>query len=119
MPVVENDIFLCGATGLVGRAVVRAAGERVLTLLARREVDDLPDHHARLVAPPARWGDILAAERPAALICCLGTTIRQAGARAAFRAVERDLVERKRDVEGKSVVVSVDIGGRRVYHKKK
>ncbi|MBB5707265.1 uncharacterized protein YbjT (DUF2867 family) [Sphingopyxis panaciterrulae] len=88
----DNDIFLVGATGLVGRAVVRAAGERVLTLLARREVDDLPDHHARLVAPPARWGDILAAERPAALICCLGTTIRQAGSRAAFRAVDRDLV---------------------------
>src|SRR3546814_15192210 len=84
MPVVDNDIFLVGATGLVGRAVVRAAGERVLTLLARREVDDLPDHHARLVAPPARWGDILAAERPAALICCPGTTLRHAGPRAAL-----------------------------------
>jgi len=88
----DDDILLVGATGLVGRAVVRAAGERSLALLARREVDDLPDHHALLVAPPARWGDILAAERPATLICCLGTTIRQAGSSAAFRAVDRDLV---------------------------
>src|SRR3546814_9397437 len=45
MPVVDNDIFLVGATGLVGRAVVRAAGERVLTLLARREVDEIGRAH--------------------------------------------------------------------------
>src|SRR3546814_6034591 len=86
-----SRILLIGATGMVGRTIVRAAGDRPLTLLARREVDDLADRHALLVAPSARWPDILAAERPATLICCLGTTNPQAGAPPAFRAVDRDL----------------------------
>jgi uncharacterized protein YbjT (DUF2867 family) len=85
------DILLIGATGLVGRGVVAAMDDRPLTILARRAVDGAPDGHA-LVAPPERWADIIAAERPATLICCLGTTIRQAGSQAAFRAVDHDLV---------------------------
>src|SRR3546814_16504849 len=87
-----SRILVIGATGMVVRTIVRAAGDRPLTLLARREVDDLADRHALLVAPSARWPDILAAERPATLICCLGTTIRQAGSRPAFRAVDRDQI---------------------------
>ncbi|WP_067113090.1 NAD-dependent dehydratase [Sphingopyxis granuli] len=85
------DILLIGATGLVGRGVVAAMDDRPLTILARRAVDGAPDGHA-LVAPLERWADIIAAERPATLICCLGTTIRQAGSQAAFRAVDHDLV---------------------------
>ena len=52
----------------------------------------MPPHHALLVAPPDRWADIIAAERPAVLISCLGTTIRQAGSQAAFRAIDHDLL---------------------------
>ncbi|UNK80905.1 NAD-dependent dehydratase [Sphingopyxis granuli] len=85
------DILLIGATGLVGRGVVAAMAGRPLTILARRAVNGAPDGYA-LVAPPERWADIIAAERPATLICCLGTTIRQAGSQAAFRAVDHDLV---------------------------
>lgn len=84
--------LLLGATGLVGQAVIGHAGDRTLTILARREMNDLPGQHASLVAPPERWEDIIAAERPRVLICCLGTTIRQAGSRAAFRAVDHDLI---------------------------
>lgn len=87
-----GDILLVGATGLVGRAVIAQAGERPLTILARRDIDDLADHHALLVAPSERWADIIAAEAPATIISCLGTTIRQAGSQAAFRAVDHDLV---------------------------
>ena len=83
-----SDALIVGATGLVGRAVVEQVGARKLTILARREVAG----HAALVAPPERWGDIIAAERPAVLISCLGTTIRQAGSQAAFRAVDHDLI---------------------------
>ncbi len=85
------DILLIGATGLVGRGVVAAMDDRPLTILARRAVGGAPDGHT-LVAPPERWADIIAAERPATLICCLGTTIRQAGSQTAFRAVDHDLV---------------------------
>ena len=83
-----SDALIVGATGLVGRAVVDNFGARKLTILARREVAG----HKALVAPPERWGDVIAAERPAILISCLGTTIRQAGSQAAFRAVDHDLI---------------------------
>lgn len=83
-----SDALIVGATGLVGRAVIDNFGARKLTIVARREVAG----HAALVAPPERWGDIIAAECPAILISCLGTTIRQAGSQAAFRAVDHDLI---------------------------
>ena len=87
-----SDALLIGATGMVGGAVSANAGALSLTVLVRREMDDLPEDHALLVAPPEFWADIIAVERPAVLISCLGTTIRQAGSQAAFRAVDHDLV---------------------------
>lgn len=86
------DVFVIGATGLVGRAVIDHFGATPVTVLARRAVEGLAPHHTALVAPSDRWGDIITAERPAVLISCLGTTIRQAGSQAAFRAVDHDLV---------------------------
>ena len=86
------SILLVGATGLIGRAVIAAVGARPLTILARRAIDDLPAQHAPFVAPPERWADIIAAEAPSVLVSCLGTTIRQAGSQAAFRAVDHDLI---------------------------
>ncbi len=85
-------ILVIGATGLVGRAVIERFGAAPVAVLARRAVEGLAPHHTALVAPSDRWGDMIAAERPGVLICCLGTTIRQAGSQAAFRAVDHDLV---------------------------
>jgi len=86
------DALIVGATGLVGRAVIEHFGSNPVTVLARREIEGLAGQHKQLVAPSDRWGDIIAAEKPAVLISCLGTTIRQAGSQAAFRAVDHDLV---------------------------
>lgn len=86
------DIWLIGATGLVGGAVVAAAGPNGLRILARREPPGLPPHHRAIVAPGEAWPEVIAARRPAVLISCLGTTIRQAGSQAAFRAVDHDLL---------------------------
>ncbi|WP_338425013.1 NAD-dependent dehydratase [Sphingopyxis kveilinensis] len=86
------DALIVGATGMVGRAVIERFGAAPLTIVARRAVDGLAPHHKQVVAPSERWADLIAAERPAVLICCLGTTIRQAGSQAAFRAVDHDLV---------------------------
>jgi len=90
-------IALVGATGLVGREAIALSVGREdvrLTGLARREVP-LP-RGARMemfVAEPGRWGEVLEAVRPSALICALGTTWRKAGQdEDAFRAVDRDLV---------------------------
>ena len=84
--------LLIGATGMVGGAVIACAADRPLTVLVRREIEGLPEPHARLVAPSERWADVVAVERPATLISCIGTTIRQAGSEAAFRAVDHDLL---------------------------
>lgn len=86
------DVLLIGATGLVGRSVVAGAGDRGLAILARRAVGDPGAQRVQHIAPPEEWPAIIAAARPATLICCLGTTIAQAGSQAAFRAVDHDLV---------------------------
>ncbi|BDI60587.1 NAD(P)H-binding protein [Qipengyuania nanhaisediminis] len=90
-------IGLVGATGLIGRRLIEisSAGDTVRIVgIARREMD-LP-RGARVemfVADPAKWGEVLEAVRPRAIICALGTTWRKAGRdEAAFRAVDHDLV---------------------------
>jgi uncharacterized protein YbjT (DUF2867 family) len=90
-------IVLVGATGLVGRAVLQSLagrGDFRAVAIARREIA-LPAG-ARMemfIAKPADWGKALAAIRPEAVICALGTTWRKADkSEAAFRAVDLDLV---------------------------
>ena len=90
-------IGLVGATGLIGRRVIEisSAGDDVRVVgIARREAA-LPKG-ARMemfVADPEKWGEVLEAVRPRALICALGTTWKKAGKdEAAFRAVDQDLV---------------------------
>ncbi|WOF44493.1 NAD-dependent dehydratase [Sphingopyxis indica] len=88
----DVETLIIGATGMIGRSVIAQADECPLTILGRHALADLPPHHSQHVAPPDDWPAIIAAVRPATLICCLGTTIRQAGSQAAFRAVDLDLV---------------------------
>lgn len=86
------DTLIVGATGLIGRAVIERFGSEPVTVLARRDVEGLSPHHIERIAPSESWPDVIAAEKPAVLICCLGTTIRQAGSQEAFRAVDHDLI---------------------------
>ncbi len=90
-------VALVGATGLIGRQVIEvaSAGDEVRIVgIARREAP-LPSG-ARMemfVSEPGKWGEVMDAVRPRALICALGTTWKKAGRdEAAFRAVDRDLV---------------------------
>ena len=90
-------VALVGATGLVGRRVIEACIDRPdvrLVAISRREVK-LPKG-ARMelfVAEPDKWGEVLEALRPTALICALGTTIKKVGNdEQAFRAVDQHLV---------------------------
>ncbi len=90
-------IGLVGSTGLIGRRLIEitSAGDVARMVgLARRETK-LPEN-ARVemfVADPSKWGEVLEAVRPRALICALGTTWKKAGRdEDAFRAVDHDLV---------------------------
>ena len=90
-------VALVGATGLVGRRVIEiaSAGDDVRILgIARREAPLPPGARMEMfVAEPDKWGEVLDAVRPRALICALGTTWKKAGRdEAAFRAVDQELV---------------------------
>ncbi len=93
----QKSVVLVGATGLVGSEclgllLADPAFERV-TVLARRAPEGL------LPAPKLSWhvadlehpephADLLAAD---ALICALGTTIKQAGSKERFRAIDHGI----------------------------
>jgi len=90
-------IGLVGATGLIGRTLIEvsSAGEVARMVgIARREID-MPEG-ARMelfVAEPEKWGEVLAAVKPKALVCALGTTWSKAGkSEENFRAVDQELV---------------------------
>jgi uncharacterized protein YbjT (DUF2867 family) len=86
-------VLLAGATGLIGRELIQQ-------LLAQIPAVRL---HALVRRPPepaderVRWQQVDFASLPALpaageAYCCLGTTIKQAGSQAAFRAVDFDAV---------------------------
>lgn len=97
-------MLLAGATGLVGgRALARLLagpdGPRVVAPVRRPLAID----HPRLTTVVGEFGgdadalrEKLRAAAPAvsAYVCCLGTTLRDAGSREAFVAVDRELVLR-------------------------
>ncbi|WP_432200857.1 NAD(P)H-binding protein [Erythrobacter sp. W53] len=90
-------LALVGATGLIGRSVMEQCvgrGDVRLTAISRREAP-LPKG-ARMemfVAEPEKWGEVIEAIRPSAMICALGSTWKKSGRdEGAFRAVDHDLV---------------------------
>jgi len=90
-------IGLVGATGLIGRTLIEitSAGDHARMVgIARREITMPPGARMELfVAEPTKWGEVLEAVRPRALICALGTTWKKAGRdEEAFRSVDQTLI---------------------------
>jgi len=91
-----TSILLLGATGLVGKEVLRQAlaDARIARIVAptRRA---LPEKHPKLENPIVDF-DALPAEAPwwtcDGAICTLGTTMKRAGSKEAFRKVDYDYV---------------------------
>lgn len=86
-----SELLLIGATGLVGAKVAAALPAASLTIVARRAVD-VVEGAMMHIAPTEQWPDLIAHAQPDVFINCLGTTIKQAGSQAAFRAIDHDLV---------------------------
>lgn len=86
--------LLAGATGAVGSRLLeillaRSDGTRIITVGRRAP----PLSHSRLEhlqAELAQIPDVLADRRCSEAFCCLGSTLRTAGSKAAFRAVDLD-----------------------------
>lgn len=90
-------ILVAGATGLIGRlALGHALTDPRVTAVATIGRRTLPLDDAKLVQITADFAnlDAVAATVPEAdaALCALGTTIRQAGSRPAFHAVDHDAV---------------------------
>jgi|APDOM4702015191_1054821.scaffolds.fasta_scaffold45630_2 uncharacterized protein YbjT (DUF2867 family) len=94
LPAARPTALLAGASGLVGRALLAQLldedGARVHALL-RREVRDLPASR-RLTQHVIDFGKPGRLPRADELYIALGTTIKVAGSKAAFRAVDLDAV---------------------------
>src|SRR5688572_23260021 len=95
----KMHVVVAGSTGLVGGAVTAALGGRtdtVVTALVRKPTGRTYPANVRECvfdfADVKSYERIGTAEIPCdVLLCCLGTTMKVAGSRAAFLAIERDM----------------------------
>ena len=89
-----RKIVLAGGSGLVGRQTAEflALGGWEVHLVLRRPLAALDPLIHTHIAPNPDWPAIVAGIKADVAISCLGTTIRNAGSRDAFRAVDLDLV---------------------------
>lgn len=87
-------VLIAGGSGLVGKqlAVVLALRDFNVHLVSRRASAPAASTMTEHVAPIGDWPEVIADIRAEIAISCLGTTIRAAGSRDAFRAVDHDLV---------------------------
>lgn len=90
-------IALFGASGLIGSTIIHLCVGREdvrLSAVARTELALPPGARMELfVAEADKWGEVIEALRPTAVICAIGTTWKKAGKdEAAFRAVDQQLV---------------------------
>lgn len=97
MPSLDHAL-LFGASGLIGSHVLRQAlagdGVRRVTAVSRRPLPVQDAKLVNLVDDMAKTTAPAGMETAEVAFCCLGTTMKQAGSRAAFRAVDHDLVMR-------------------------
>jgi uncharacterized protein YbjT (DUF2867 family) len=110
MSSMDGNILLAGATGLVGSQVLQQLladshwhGRVIAPVRRKLSADDVrlvplltdfSDRPDRGVALEASLKSLLAGERIATFVSCLGTTIKTAGSREAFIAIDRELVLR-------------------------
>lgn len=90
-----KTLLILGGTGLVGQQLVQAAlAEPTVGQVVAPGRRPLPSHD-RLINPLVDFDHLPATAdwwRADAVVCALGTTLRQAGSKAAFRKVDHDYV---------------------------
>jgi uncharacterized protein YbjT (DUF2867 family) len=87
-------VAMIGATGLVGKlAAPRLLAQGcIVEALLRRPGGFVHPGWREHVAAPEEWPGLVASLGAEAAVSALGTTMRQAGSEAAFRAVDHDMV---------------------------
>ncbi|MGC5701801.1 oxidoreductase [Pseudomonas sp. NFXW11] len=116
MYLTPQHILLAGASGLTGEQLLdRLLNEPTITRVlapSRRPLSEHP-HLENPVGEPALLLPQLSGKVDIAF-CCLGTTLKQAGSEAAFRAVDLDLVvafgKRAREMGARHLIVISALG---------
>jgi uncharacterized protein YbjT (DUF2867 family) len=91
----KGRIVIAGGSGLIGKQVVaELAGLDIAEthMLCRNSEVTPPLGIKQHVASPENWPVIVRKLKPEVAICTLGTTMKVAGSKAAFRAVDYDLI---------------------------
>ncbi|MBU1331114.1 MAG: oxidoreductase [Gammaproteobacteria bacterium] len=116
MYLTPQHILLAGATGLTGEHLLdRLLSEPTVSRVLAPSRRPLAEHQ-HLENLIGELGDLLPQlQGPVdTAFCCLGTTIKQAGSQAAFRAVDHDLVvafaERARELGARHLLVISALG---------
>jgi uncharacterized protein YbjT (DUF2867 family) len=86
------NIIMAGSTGLIGGLLLKHLSGHDLTLIGRRANPAAPANAKQLIGEIADWPTLIAGIQADIAICTLGTTIRVAGSKDAFAAVDRDAV---------------------------
>lgn len=87
-------VIVAGASGLIGHQaanLLATSGTEVHALLRKRS-EHLVSGVVQHIGPIDEWPDMVSTLTPGVAISCLGTTMRIAGSRDAFRAVDHDLL---------------------------
>ncbi|MGB5723115.1 MAG: NAD(P)H-binding protein [Parasphingorhabdus sp.] len=91
-----DKILIVGATGLIGglltRKLVEQGAEKTLQLLLRRPYREDVGKAKVHVQLQENWPATIAKIKPDIAISCLGSTMKKAGSKEEFAAVDRDLV---------------------------
>ena len=91
-----DKILIVGATGLIGglltRKLVGQGADKQMHLLLRRPYRENVGKAKVHVQLQENWPAAIAKIRPDIAISCLGSTMKKAGSKAEFAAVDRDLV---------------------------
>lgn len=92
----SDTVLVVGGSGLIGSLLVRkliADGrDKGLYLLVREPLKESSGSATVHAAPTAQWPEIIASVKPARTVSCLGSTMKKAGSKEAFAAIDRDLV---------------------------
>jgi uncharacterized protein YbjT (DUF2867 family) len=91
-----DKILILGATGLIGglltRKLVEQGADKNLHLLLRRPWREDVGKAKVHVQLQENWPATIAKIKPDIVISCLGSTMKKAGSKAEFAAIDRDLV---------------------------
>lgn len=90
-----KNALILGASGLVGSScleqVLNCGRYEHVTIVGRREIPGCDPRVTQLVGDMSDLQSLLAGQVVDDVYCCLGTTIRQAGSKSAFEAVDRTM----------------------------